>query len=476
MVSATLCALALASTSPPTSAGLIEDAQVLRRALVQLHPGFTRYRSARQEQAQFDELVRNLSASPDTPKAYAAFSKYLAGIRCGHTFLNPYNQVDGVLEQVYGRPDKLPFLAEWVDRSLIVTRVPAGSPLRVGDAVLKIADSEIGRVYRELLARTRADGGRDNTRRRTMSLNDAEYNEADALLPTLLPYSAGEVSLLVERDGKRMPARVATVSLAERNQRLGLGPVSYDNWSFEMRPNGLGVLRIPHFITWKMKSNWRTLLVDSIGKLRDQPGSALLIDLRGCEGGSTDPLPVLASQLLSAPLRLRTLETRTAFEKVPDDLRPRVNTWDDSVFDLSKRVQPRAGGGYTVKPGLPQTYRPQPGAFRGPVYVAIDAANSSGGFLAAWLFKETGRVTLIGEETGGSRRGINAGQMFFLRLPNSEFRVDVPIYATFPLDKQPERGIVPDIRVPRTRASILLGTDPVVREVERRMSADRQSG
>lgn len=71
-------------------------------------------------------------------------------------------------------------------------------------------------------------------------------------------------------------------------------------------------------------------------------------------------------------------------------------------------------------------------------------------------------MTLIGEETGGSRRGLNAGQMFFLKLPKSQFVVDVPIYASYPLDKQPDRGVVPDVKVSVTQADIASGRDPVL--------------
>lgn len=469
MPASVLAAIAMAAMATSQGASLQSDALLLRRALTDLHPGLTRYRTATQEQRDFDRLLSRLAASPTTPQAHAAFAEYLAGIRCGHTFLNPLNQPPEVKAALYDGPDKLPFLYRWVGEEMIVTQAPLGSALRPGDAIESISGVPARTIHDGLLRMARADGGRDETRRYLMSLNGAELEEADAWLPLLAPPQSGQFAVKYERGGESKTATVRAVTRQDRTQQLGL-PASYDYdaaWTFEMKENGIGVLKLPHFVTWRMKPTWASTIRNAFRQVKERKG-VMFIDLRGCQGGSTDPLLVIAQQILNRPFSPSPTETRTAFRTVPDDLRTLLETWDSSVFDLSAKVKEDGRPGFAMPASPSPTYGPFSGAFEGQVFVATDAANSSGGFLAAQLLKETGRVTLIGQETGGNLRGLNAGQVFFLKLPHSGFRVDVPIYATFPVTPQPDRGVEPDVLVPLTRESVSQPEDPVWREVERR--------
>ena len=70
-------------------------------------------------------------------------------------------------------------------------------------------------------------------------------------------------------------------------------------------------------------------------------------------------------------------------------------------------------------------------------------------------------ATIIGETTGGNRRGINGGCFYFFRLPETGLEVDLPLIGTFPLTRQPDAGIVPDIVVPVMPGTIAYGTPAV---------------
>ncbi len=89
-----------------------------------------------------------------------------------------------------------------------------------------------------------------------------------------------------------------------------------------------------------------------------------------------------------------------------------------------------------------------------------DASNSSATFGFAQAVQESGAATLIGQPTGGNRRGINGGAFFFLRLPASGLEVDLPLIASFPSTPQPDAAILPDIAVPTTAEDIRLARDP----------------
>jgi serine protease Do len=73
--------------------------------------------------------------------------------------------------------------------------------------------------------------------------------------------------------------------------------------------------------------------------------------------------------------------------------------------------------------------------------------------------KAIGRGVLVGEETGGNRRGINGGALFFMTLPESGIALDLPLIATHPRTPQPDRGVTPDVSAPLTLADLRAGRD-----------------
>lgn len=97
-----------------------------------------------------------------------------------------------------------------------------------------------------------------------------------------------------------------------------------------------------------------------------------------------------------------------------------------------------------------------------PVAVLTSAQNSSATFQFASLVKSTGLGTLIGETTGGNRRGINGGAFFFVRLPESGIEFDLPLIGYFPSGTQPDAGIEPDLPVSNSAADIAAGYDRVL--------------
>jgi C-terminal processing protease CtpA/Prc len=458
-----LASIGLVSIALAPANGLAEDAELLRRALRELHPGRNRYRTEAEEVRAFGRLRLELESASGAPGVHAAFAKYLAGIQCGHTFLNPYNQSDEVRRELYEASDKLPFGFRWIGKEMVVTAASRGSGLQRGDRIRSLQDQTASALHDRLLPYFRADGGRDATRRHLMSIDDRTFCEVDPILPVIAPPRNGQYDLRVSGTGGTRSVRVRATSPRVRSAALGWTvEEDYDAaWTFRME-DGLGILRLPHFVTWRMKSDWKGFIRSAFDRVRAQPGSRLLIDLRGCEGGTTEPVLEIAQNTLMKPTTVRTFETRAAFRSVPEDLRPRLQTWDWNSLDFGARAVSRPEGGFTLPAETAGTFGPFEGAYAGPVTLAIDAANSSGGFLAAWLLKETGRFRLIGEETGGSRRGINAGQILFLELPHSKLKVDIPVFASFPLDPQPEQGVRPDIIVSVTAEDVRLNRDPVL--------------
>jgi len=152
------------------------------------------------------------------------------------------------------------------------------------------------------------------------------------------------------------------------------------------------------------------------------------------------------------------------YRSVPRDLLPYLDTWDASFKDWGDKAKPYNQRFYRLtkydddaRGTIIAALSPR---FTGHVFVLVGPTNSSATFQFAGIVKSQHLGTLIGQRTGGNRRGINGGAFFFVRLPHSGLEMDLPLIGTFPVVAQPDAGIDPDIRVAITIDDIKEGRDP----------------
>lgn len=103
----------------------------------------------------------------------------------------------------------------------------------------------------------------------------------------------------------------------------------------------------------------------------------------------------------------------------------------------------------------------------------IDSSNSSATFQFAEVIQRYRLGTLVGEPTGGSKRGINGGAFFFLRLPESKVEMDLPIIGYFPYAQQQDQGVIPDVEVDVTEDDVVTGKDAAMAEVTKELALTR---
>ena len=456
-----------------SAAELRADFDVLREAMDAIHPGLYRFSSREEVDARFEAFKASLNKDMTYGEAYLAFSHFIPQLLCGHTLVNPFNQEDRYKSTLFAASDKLPFTFDWIDGRMIVTMSTTESNLiETGTEILSINGTPASKLLYQLIRYVSADGSNDAKRVYEMQLTGLGQHELfDIYFPLLFPPENG--AYLVEGRAKNeestFTSRVNTISRSERyaqlTEKYGPLPENYDDlWSFELLNNETAYLRIGSFVTYKMSIDWQAFLTNAYTEIKEKKIPNLIIDIRGNSGGMTEVVLALLGPVNTKTVTLPMLEERIAYEKVPESVRPYVDTWDDSIFDLTEKIKP-SGKGYFIANNAssdPQTYPPTPDAYTGTVYVLTDAANSSATFLMASIVKQNELGTLVGEVTGGNLMGTNGGMMFFLRLPNSKIEVDIPVYGYYPNTKQPDRGVIPDILVERTIADAIEGKDTIL--------------
>jgi len=157
---------------------------------------------------------------------------------------------------------------------------------------------------------------------------------------------------------------------------------------------------------------------------------------------------------------------RVRYRRLDSALNGALDTWDDGFRDWKEAaVGPRADGFYDLVRVGAETdiLRPRGRRFGRRVAVLVDASCSSATFQFAHAVRATGLARLVGETTGGNRRGINGGAYFFVRLPETGLEVDLPIIGYFPEGREPDAGVEPHDRIETSAADIASGFDRPLR-------------
>jgi hypothetical protein len=467
-------------------AALQADIAILERTYRELHPGLLRYLSPRELDASFAQLRRECNHARTVREAYLAFARFAAKIRCGHTYANFFNQSRAIQTALFESTPRLPFYFRWLDGKIVITRDftnPASLP--IGTEVASIDGVATAKILARLLPLTRADGGNDAKRIDQLNVTgDDKYESFDIYYPLLFPMAHGTLDLVVRTPGtKRWQTR--RVNTTDHAQRLALLAAHEPDSQgvapplFEWRdlPDGSGYLRMPTWAMFTTKWDWRSWLNGHLDALGSRGAPALIVDLRGNEGGN-DIGDEILKRLIVKDLALGSAKRLVRYRKVPQDLLPHLQTWDPSFKDWGRdateleRPWPTAPpvhyyalAGEDASADARTVIHPVLPHFAGRLLVLIDASNSSATFQFAQVVRQQKLGTLVGEPTGGNRRGINGGAFFFLQLPHSGIELDVPLIGAFPATPEPDAGLLPDVSAPITAASLAAGTDPAMEAV-----------
>lgn len=454
---------AVVSPSLPTAA-LQADLDLLQHAYETVNPGLRRYLPPGGFAERIAAARRWASGERNLADFFVALARLTASVRCGHSHPNPFNQSPAARAALFAGRDRLPFAFRWIDGRMIVTGPRGGAlPLPPGGEILMLDGTEPRRMLAAMLPLARADGSNDAKRVAQLGIAPRDrYAAFDMYRPMLfrLPGGGGVQVRVRQPDGQVRDVELPALNEneIEEARRADGGRLE---WTFDINRDGIGRLTMPDWVTYRSKWDWKAFLDTSVDRLIAERARGLVVDIRGNEGG-TECGRHLLERLVDRDAPLPAFVRKVRYRKLPADLHAALDTWDASFRDWGVAAAgPDSDGFYRLagEDGDPERLRPRGRRFDGPVAVLVDASCSSATFQFASAVQAGGHATLIGEPTGGNRRGINGDAYFFVRLPETGLEVDLPIVGSFPVQPQPDAGIRPDRLVKLRARDIAEGRD-----------------
>ena len=473
---------AVSSAPAPTilkAGDLQADVAILRLAYEELHPGLYRYNTKNQMDAAFEALALQLNHDQSRQDAYLALSVFAAKIKCGHTYANFFNQPKVVVQELFLGQNRVPFYFDWLDGRMVVTQDSTPNHrLPRGTEVLEINGTSSNAILARLMTIARADGSNDAKRVASLGVNgDSIYETFDIFFPMFFPQPTTKMKLLVQEPGTTKPRaveaealtyeeRIAPIKSREEGRRGGSDIV------FDLRylPDGSAHLRMPTWALYDSKWDWKGWLNARLDEIAEKKSSALIIDLRGNEGG-LDVGNVILSRLVAKDLPLPTSRRLVRYRQIPQDLLPYLETWDPSFKDWGTSAVELPEPWLTAPPvnylhlkkfddnESGDTIKAGGKHYAGKIFVLVDANNSSATFQFAQTVQQNELGVLVGTPTGGNQRGISGGAFFFLQLPKSKIEMDLPLIGFFPPSEKPDAGLKPDIFAAPKVSDMVDGTD-----------------
>jgi Peptidase family S41 len=441
------------------------DISLIREILTVLHPGLYRYQSPMEIEAGLKTLEKTWVQTSALDQRYLSLARFLATIKCGHSYPNFFNQSDRVKQELFDRPTRLPFTFKWIGEQMVVLD-GKGSGLPRGSVIKAINGVPVAEILKTLLPYVRADGSNNGKRRALLSATGADGLETfDIFHGLIYDHPAKGLHRLRYRapgTSRDSSAEVPVISLAERMAQVPQKPQGDEpEWDWTMRADGIAVLKMDGWGLYNSKWDWQSWLNDRLDSLKGTKG--LIVDIRENEGG-LDCGDVILSRLAGKDIVRPKARRLVRYAKVPEQLNKYLDTWDDGFRDWSKDVERYDDRFFLQKGAMADSVILAKGPHIDvPMAVLTSPQNSSATFQFADLVRSTGLGTLIGETTGGNQRGINGGAFFFARLPESGIEFDVPLIGYFPEGPMPpDAGLKPDIAVSQSAKDIAAGNDPAM--------------
>jgi Peptidase family S41 len=438
------------------SADLLVDFEIARKSYEQMHPGLYKYQSKENINKAFETSKAAFGKDQTLSEAYFNFHKLTSSFKCGHAYPNFFNQEDALKKEVFEKTNCLPFHFKIIDDRMLVFRT-ADSAINKGIEIKKINGVAVEKIIKTILPIVRADGSNDEKRRNLLENGKEYFGYFDIFYPMFFPLKTDTFILETFdfKTKKTAKIKVKAVNHAERDKTIKANYKDAEivKFKFEWLNTETAAMTINNFSNYDGKAKYDSFYVAALNDYNGKNGKNLIIDVRKNEGGNSSEMFKLVQYLIDKPIEYLELQNTWQMLKIDSTLRPFVDNkkWAFVWFNQKQTGYNKTQLGQWKSKGAnkPQVFQPNKERFIGNIFLLSSPTNSSATYMMVETFKKYKLATVVGQTTGGNQRGVTAGAMFFMLLPNSKIEVDVPLIGTdLAIAKTlPDAGVKPDIFV-----------------------------
>ncbi len=455
---------------------LQKDFAIARKSYEQMHPGLYKYQSKEVIDKAFDDCQKALNKDQTLAEAYLNFHKLTSKFKCGHTYPNFYNQEEFLKKELFEQKVCLPFQFQLIDDRMLITR-SADSTLKTGIEVKKINGVSVSTIIKTLLPIVRADGSNDGKRRKLLEIGGQTFEYFDIFFPMYFPLKSDSFALEIYDLPSKKASKIA-VKAQNRVQRKDILKAKYTdnemvNAKFDWLDDKTAVMQINNLAVYNKAFDFDKFFLNSVNEYNQKQGKNLIIDLRKCEGGNTSEMVKLIRYLTKDTIKIKNEQHCWAYVKIDSTLKQYVDnkSWAFGWFNMNEKYFTKLPNGqYRSKDGdKMEVIIPEKTTLQGNTYLMTSATNSSAAYIMADIFKTHHLATLVGQTTGGNQRGITAGALFFMLLPNTKIEIDVPLIGMdYDVAKtRPDAGLSPDVFVKESIEDVVNGIDTEIEVVKK---------
>lgn len=455
---------------------LQKDFAIARKSYEQMHPGLYKYQSKEVIDKAFEDCKTALNHDQSLAEAYLNFHKLTSKFQCGHAYPNFYNQAEFLKKELFEQKVCLPFQFQLIDDRMLITR-SADSTLSDGIEVKTINGVAVSTIIKTLLPLVRADGSNDAKRRKLLEIGGQTFEYFDIFFPMYYPLKTDDFELEVS-DFKSKKFSKISVKALNRTKRNEIMKAKYAdnevvNAKFNWLDDKTAIMQINNLAVYSKAFDFDKFYLNSVNEYNEKQGKNLIIDIRKCEGGNTSEMIKLVRYLTKKNIEIKNEQDCWAYVKIDTTLKQYVDnkSWAFGWFNMNEKYFTKLENGqYRSKDGdKSEMIIPAKNTLDGTIYLLTSATNSSAGYIMADIFKKYHLATLVGQTTGGNQRGITAGAMFFMSLPNTKIEIDVPLIGmNYDLAKtRSDAGLSPDVYVKPNIKDAVRGIDTEIEVVKK---------
>lgn len=419
-----------------------EDLAVVRQVLDESHVGLHWFLDRGSYLARLEALSRDAAAPATSAGFQLRLTRFVASLRHGHTTLEVSMPGSGYrLRRLQNDAAAFPLGVRVIEGRLFVAHdLSADALVGAGTEILSVDGYSAAALLTAMEGLVSADGEGLSFKRHQIGPGWRFQDLLQLLGRGRDRYRLGLRGL----DGRRLETTVAAVTpedlvrhhLESRGRALdAFGPAV----AFERRDR-VGVLTVGSFYEGLLPAGspgFAAEFARAFDQIAADAPERLVLDLRSNEGGNNDYVPMLYAYLADRPfrfagptiLRSNTISGLRYMDAPPEDLRA-------FAADPTEFVTPDPTYGWVLKPRYAPLidYAPVPKPYAGPLSVLTDGGSFSatGGLLDLihrYHRREGRPVEFLGEAPGvDTRLGWGSGgQSLVVTLPNSRFRLSVPL-------------------------------------------------